>query len=123
MADMRYDSIDLHNGLYSSLASCDQAIKQLAIRGKEKAEASAAYRIALAEKELELRCGEDKLPASMIADVARGDRSVALLYVKRECADAIYEATREEIMLRKREADVYREQISREYAQAGMRAL
>lgn len=118
MDAMRYNAIDLHEGLYSSLQSCDAAIKQLAARGKAKAEAAAAYRIALAEKELELRV-EQGLPGSLVSDIARGDRVVAQLYVKRECAEALYDATREEIMLRKREADVYREQIAREYAQAG----
>lgn len=117
---MMYDGLDLHEGLYASLSQCDAAIKSLAARGKAKAEAAAAYRIALAEKELELRCNGN-MPASLVGDIARGDKAVALLYVKRECAEALYDSTREEIMLRKREADVYREQIAREYSQMGLR--
>jgi hypothetical protein len=60
---------------------------------------------------------ENKTPVTILSDVCRGNRQIALLKVKRDCAEAEYDACREAILLNKKRADVYREQISREWNQ------
>ena len=57
---------------------------------KEAAAAEEAYRRALAEKILELRAGD--LPATLCADLARGDAAVARFRRHRDIADGIREA-------------------------------
>ncbi len=115
-----HDGVDIVDALNSAMAAANAAIRSLAEHGRAKAEAEGRYRVALAKKELELRT-EGKLPASLVHDLAKGDEDVARLYVRWVCAESIYDQTREEIMYRKREADVCREQLAREWSQAGSR--
>lgn len=108
---------DLFSNLNDNLSLAEAAIRQMAQLGKDKAEAERAYRTALAEKMLKERA-EHNTPVSMLSDVCRGDRTIALLKVKRDCADSLYEANLQAIYLYKKRADVVQQQINLEWGQA-----
>lgn len=114
------DGLMLQASLEDKLAECEEAIAGMQTDGRAMAKARSAYRVALAREELRLRL-EEKLPASMVADVARGAEEVARLKYLLEAAEVAYAASREAVMLRKREADAIREQLQREWTQAGWR--
>jgi hypothetical protein len=114
------DGFELYEGLNHQLDLADNAIHQLAKLGREKAETEHDYRVALAKMELRERA-ENNTPVTIIGDICRGNPEIARLKVKRDCADSLYDACRESIYLYKKRADVYREQIAREYTQAGQR--
>ena len=56
----------------------------------DKAEAEESFRIALADRILELR--NDGVPATVCSDIARGDRNVADLRKRRDIAEGLCEA-------------------------------
>ena len=92
------------------------ALKECKTRGIASADAEQKYRVALAEKILFLR--EGGLPATLIGDVARGDRDVARLKFDRDCAEVVYDNAREAVNCYKKQIDVLREQIEREWSRA-----
>lgn len=92
------------------------ALKECKTRGKAAAEAEQAYRIKLAEKILLLR--EGGLPATLIVDVARGDKDVARLKFERDCSQVVYDNAQEAVMVYKKQIDILREQIEREWNNA-----
>lgn len=92
------------------------ALKECKNRGRAAAEAEQKYRMKLAEKMLELR--DQKLPATLIGDLARGDKDVAMLKFERDCAEVVYDNAREAVNVYKRQIDVLREQIEREWSKA-----
>ncbi len=114
------DGFMLQGELEDKLAECQRAIDEMRTDGQAMATARREYRVALAKEQLHLRL-DDKLPASMVQDVARGAEGVAQRKYLLEMAEVSYNASREAVMLRKREADVIREQMSREWSQAGYR--
>lgn len=75
------DLSDANNKLYDS--------------AEEKAKAERDYRKALAVTELKLR--EEGYPATLIVDLARGDKNVSELKLKRDTQVALYEASKYEI--------------------------
>lgn len=92
------------------------ALKECKTRGRAAAEAEQDYRVALAEKILLLR--EGGYPATLIGDLARGDKEVAKLKFDRDCAEVVYDNAKEAINVYKRQIDVLREQIEREWSNA-----
>jgi len=92
------------------------ALKECKVRGKAAAEAEQTYRVALAKKILELR--EASYPATLIGDLARGDKEVARLKFERDCSEVVYDNAQEAINVYKRQIDVLREQIDREWKNA-----
>jgi len=92
------------------------ALKECKSRGRAAADAEQKYRIKLAEKMLELR--DQKLPATLIGDLARGDKDVAMLKFERDCAEVVYDNAKEAVNVYKRQIDVLREQIEREWSKA-----
>ena len=92
------------------------ALKECKNRGIAAAEAEKTYRIALAEKILLLR--EGGLQATLIGDVARGDRDVARLKFERDCSQVVYDNAREAVLTFKKQIDILREQIEREWSRA-----
>lgn len=94
----------------------EAALKECRIRGIAAAEAEKAYRVKLAEQILMLR--EAKVPVSIIGDVARGNAEVAKLKFDRDCAEVVYDNAKEAIMAYKKQIDVLREQIEREWNNA-----
>lgn len=63
---------------------------------------------------------ENKTPVSIISDIVTGYEDISDLRVERECAEAMREANREALLLAKKEIDVLREIISREWSANGM---
>lgn len=61
---------------------------------------------------------EGGLPATLIPDVARGDKDVAKLKFERDCAQVVYDNAQEAVMVYKKQIDVLREQIEREWSRA-----
>ena len=94
----------------------EKALSEFSRRGKAYAEAEQNYRIALAEKILLLR--DQGFPATLIGDLARGDKTVARLKFDRDCSEAVYDSAREAILVFKKQIDVLREQIDREWKNA-----
>ena len=111
------DWYDLTRSLNDALASVREHTAELDRLGKTKARAEYDYRCALAVKVLKLR--DEKVPVTIINDLARGDADVATLRLKRDIAEAELDACREIIMSSKKEVDVYREQMAREWNQGG----
>lgn len=110
-----YDGLSLQQALIETRNDHREAVKQLMNDGIARAAAKRKYRVALAKKQLELR-EVDKLPATLIHDVSRGDPECADLKFDFDRCDVMYQVTLERIMLRKREEDIIREQIAREYS-------
>lgn len=94
----------------------ETALKECKSRGRAAADAEQTYRVKLAEKILLLR--ENGLPATLIPDVARGDRDVAKLKFERDCAQVVYDNAKEAVNAYKKQIDVLREQIDREWRNA-----
>lgn len=94
----------------------EKALAVAGKRGQAAAEAERKYRVALAGKMLMLK--GDGYPATLIGDLARGDEGVAQLKFERDCAAAVYDSAREAINVYKKEIDVLREQIDREWSRA-----
>ena len=92
------------------------ALRECKTRGQAAAEAERVYRVALAEKILLLR--EGGLPATLIGDVARGDKDVARLKFDRDGSQVVYDNAQEAVMVYKKQIDVLREQIDREWRNA-----
>ena len=92
------------------------ALKESGKRGKAAAESERAYRVALAAKILELR--EKSFPATLIPDLARGDKEVAKLKFERDCAEVVYENAQEALLVYRKQIEVLRDQIDREWKNA-----
>lgn len=94
----------------------ETALKECKSRGRAAADAEQTFRVKLAEKILLLR--EGGLPATLIPDVARGDKDVARLKFERDCAQVVYDNAKEAVNAYKKQIDVLREQIDREWRNA-----
>lgn len=92
------------------------ALKECKLRGRAAAEAEQTYRVALAKKMLELR--DAGYPATLVSDLSRGDKEVAKLKFERDCAEVVYDNAKEAVNVYKRQIDVLREQIEREWSKA-----
>ena len=103
---------DLINEIGDLLNMLSKAVTAYARRGEEKSKAEYEYRVALAQKILELRA--EGYPATLIPDLARGDKEVAKLKLHRDIAESSHDAAKEaiqqyKIQIKTREAQVQRE--------------
>lgn len=94
----------------------EAALKECRIRGIAAAEAEKAYRVKLAEQILMLR--DAKVPVSIVGDVARGNPEVAKLKFDRDCAEVVYENAKEASLVYRKQIEVLRDQIDREWKNA-----
>lgn len=108
--------VDPISELFRRSEMLEVALKESGKRGKAAAEAEKQYRIALASKILELR--DKGFPATLIGDVARGEKQVASLKFDRDCAQVVYDNAKEAINAYKKQIDILREQIQREWNNA-----
>ena len=92
------------------------ALKECKNRGRAAAEAEQKYRVKVAEKILELR--DQKLPATLIGDLARGDKEVSKLKLERDIAEVVYENAQEAMLVYRKQIEVLRDQIDREWKNA-----
>lgn len=108
------DQMDLWQDIQSRLDLLDEAVKQIRFRGKDYAEAEAAYRSQLAAEMLHLR-DEEGYPVTLVPDLARGNEDVAALKVERDCAEALYKSALEAINVNKLRIKVLEQQHDREW--------
>lgn len=105
-----YDLMDRMSQLTSMLNAANSAFVK---RGKEYAEAEHDYRIALASKILELRA--EGQPATLVSDLARGDRAIARLKLSRDTKEVVYKSAQEAIQSYKLQMKLTEAQIEREW--------
>lgn len=104
---------DLHTELNDKIILLDRTIEALKGRGRKFAQAENDYRVALAEKMLVERT--NGIPATILGDVCRGDRTIAKLKFERDCAETLYKAALEAINSFKLQIRVIEAQIQREF--------
>lgn len=115
------DGLQLFLTLQETVRQCDELIDELITIAIAKSSAKERHDKAFAERVLQLY--NDGYPVSIARDLAKGDSRIASL--RRECEeleDGSYKRVQEKINLRKREIDILREQITREYAQETRRS-
>ena len=110
------EGLALDQALSEAMQQAFAANARARVSGHRKAELRASYKAALAKRMLERRAGGSSVAESRA--YAEGCDEVRELAMRVECAEADYDSDREEVNLRKREADIIREQIGRDYAQA-----
>lgn len=106
-------SADLFNELQDKLRLLEVALGELGKRGRDYAGAEQDYRIALAEKMLTERANGQ--PATILGDICRGDKQIALMKFKRDCADVSYKAALEAINVYKVGIKSLEAQLDREW--------
>ena len=104
---------ELYLDLQGLMKKMEKALRELPRRGLSQAQAEHDYRVALAQKTLQLRA--EGVQVSIIADICRGDQAIAKLRLERDIAQTIYEAAQETIRVWKLEATLLEAQIAREW--------
>jgi hypothetical protein len=107
---------DLIMELQSKVALLDKALQQLGNRGRTYAQAEQDYRVALAKKIAIER--EKSTPVTIISDICRGDKDIALAKFQRDVAEITYDSAREAINVYKLQIKVLENQIDREWRYA-----
>lgn len=110
--------VNLIQALDEALEATESAISETRRLAIERAEAEREYRIAKRKRVLYER-DYNNVPATLVNDVVKGQPDIADLKLRLDCAEAEWEASRESILFHKRVADTIREQIAREWNQAG----
>ena len=111
---MSTDYFDLQQSLNATLEQAYLDVDEMRSAGIDRAKKNAAYKATLKTRILALRADKN-IPATLIPKVADGCADVTAAYVGAMVAEAEYDACRETVMLRKREADILREQLNREW--------
>ena len=106
-------SQDLFIELQHKIKLLDVALGELGKRGRDHAQAEKDYRIALAEKMITER--ESGKPATILSDICRGDKSIAMLKFQRDCMEVSYKAAQEAINIYKIQIKSLENQLDREY--------
>lgn len=105
-----------------------QALEAAREEHRELIEEQRRLGIDRAKKEREYRMAKRKqmayerskgTPVTIIADMVKGCEHIADLAFERDCAEVLEGANKELIMASKREIDMMREQLSREYQDSG----
>ncbi len=107
------DGLELMGEARRLMAERDAAVADIPRLGREKAEARRRHRAALAKAEIEYRAGG--MPASMVADAARGREDVSFMEFEADCAEAVYWANKEAIEAARDGLQVVREVMRREW--------
>lgn len=107
---------DLYGEMRHYMRLLDAAVGEYPVRGKRAAEAERAYRIALAEEELTKRA--EGIPATLVRDVARGQKDIAKLAFERDCALRVFESAGEAINSYKLQLRLIASQLDREWGDA-----
>lgn len=109
--------LELTQALNATMEQAYEANARAKRSGVALATANADFRAKRAQRELELKAQGHAV--SLIHDVAYADAELNRAAMVAEVAKTDYDSDREEVLLRKREADIIREQIQRDWAQAG----
>lgn len=111
-------TLDPVTALNDEIEACKRAIDDMVTLGKKRAEAEREYRIKKAERILFER-DHNHTPVSIIADIVKGYPPIADLAFKRDCAEVEERANIEAALYHKKNIDALREQIAREWNEAG----
>lgn len=109
---------DLHAALFEAMDEAREAQGQMVPLGRDLAEAERKYRVAKRTRVLWER-GEKKTPVTLVPDIVKGYPDIAQLCFERDCAEQVYEANREALLLAKKRVDTIREMIAREWCANG----
>lgn len=109
---------ELHNELEDALGRVAECVNDMYSLGVKKAEAERNYRVAKQKRILYERT-HNATPVSIISDIVKGYEDIAELAMVRDCAETEYDANYEAILYWKKRVDTIREQIKREWSQAG----
>ena len=104
---------DLLNELNHHRGNLNLAIKELNVRGRNKAEAEKNYRVALAKEMLRLRT--EGTPVTIINDLCRGNEHIATLKMQRDIAETLWESAMQAIYAFKLNIDIIQNQINATY--------
>ena len=107
------------DGIQADLKSLSEEVSEMRRLGNEYAGADAAYRRAKALAILDER--RRGTPATIARDVIYARQDVFDALVARDCADSLYEASRESINALKLRVRVNEAQLQREWSQSGQR--
>lgn len=108
---------DLINELQDVRKNLNKALSTAVERGKALAIAESEYK---AENAKYILIARDKgVPATLIRELAQGDKVVGKLRLQRDIATTMYDSAREAINVYKLEARLIEAQIQREWAVAG----
>lgn len=88
---MAIETIEVTQAIFDTAKRLEVGANYIVSKAKEYAKAEKEYRIALSREIIKLKA--DKLPATLIGDVARGN--VAELKFKRDLAEQVYKASRD----------------------------
>ena len=108
--------MDLWTAIQQALAELDEAVEEMRKLGEDRAEADAGYRSTKAVAILREKARGT--PASICRDVIYRREDVKAALMKRDCADAVYEASKERINSLKLSIRVLEAQHEREWNQA-----
>ena len=109
--------LELHQALNDAMAQAFARNAGAREKGVALATANARFRALRAAEELRLkRAG---MPVSLVHDAVFANEEVNRAAMLAEVAQSDYDTEREAVLLHKREADILREQIAREWQQAG----
>lgn len=104
---------DLRAELTETVAMMDTALRKYKERAKEYSEAEKAYRIALHSEIMILK--DQKFAATLISDLARGNKEIAELKRARDYSQALLKSAYEAINVNKIKVKLIEEQIKREW--------
>lgn len=107
---------DLQNKLQAEIRASIDCNEDAKNEGLKLAKAENSYRCELAKKIAKLQ--SEKQPATLIRDLARGDKEVADLKEVRDIAEVLYKAANEAQLVHKKTIDVIREEINREWGKS-----
>jgi len=92
------------------------ALKECKTRGSALAKAEHDYRVALASKIAELEANGAKV--TTISDKARGDPAIAKLKLERDLSEVLYDTAKDAMLVYRKQIEVLRDQIDREWKNA-----
>lgn len=110
--------MNLFNDIQELIEKLNVAIKSLAKKGQELAEAERDYKITLRQEALKLR-QEKNMPVTLINQIIYGIPEVADKRFKRDIAEAMYNTNQEYINTTKLQIRILESQLSREWGSNG----
>lgn len=110
-------SLELYQALNDTMEQAFGCNEEARRKGLSLATANARLRALRAQEELKLK--RSGMPVTLIHDAVYASEEVNHAAMLAEVAQSDYDTEREAVLLHKREADILREQIAREWSQAG----
>ena len=109
--------MDLYENILKLMDELTRSIKVLKSNGQDLAEAEHDYKVTLCQEALKLRAGD--MPVTLINQVIYGMPEVAEKRLKRDIAEAKYQANQEHINVTKLKLRILENQLAREWGTAG----